>query len=52
MDNIGNLPAGWINALGILQIDVVINIYLSAYLIRAIMWGMDRSSGTKTTLKL
>ncbi len=45
--NIGALPASWLQLLGVLQVDVAINILFSAYIARAVMWGMNKS-GTKS----
>ena len=38
-------PAAWLQVLGLLQIDVCINIVFSAYIARAVLWGMNGSGG-------
>lgn len=48
--NLTMVPAEWIQVMGLLQIDVYINIIFSAYVVRAIMWGMN-STGGKTSLR-
>jgi hypothetical protein len=48
-------PAAWLQVLGILQIDVAINILFSCYIARAVLWGMDKSgskSGVRWTGKV
>lgn len=45
-----NVPPEWVQVLGLLQIDVLINIYFSAYIARAVLWGMS-SSGSKTSIR-
>lgn len=47
--NLGAVPAAWLQIAGILQIDVAINILFSAYVARAVLWGMNKS-GSKSTL--
>lgn len=44
------VPADWLQVLGLLKVDVCINILFSVYVARAIMWGLDRS-GSKTSIK-
>lgn len=41
----GGVPAQWLQVLGLLQVDVCINILFSAYIARAVLWGMDKSGG-------
>lgn len=48
--NLGSIPAEWLEVLGMLQIDVCINILISAYIIRAVLWGMNKS-GTKSVFR-
>lgn len=48
MDQFGNIPASWVQILGMLQIDVCLNILFSAYLIRAVLWGMNKSGSKKS----
>ncbi|MBR7206852.1 DUF2523 domain-containing protein, partial [Pseudomonas aeruginosa] len=43
--NLGGVPAQWLQVLGLLQVDVCINILFSAYIARAVLWGMDKSGG-------
>ncbi|MBR7206809.1 DUF2523 domain-containing protein, partial [Pseudomonas aeruginosa] len=38
--NLGGVPAQWLQVLGLLQVDVCINILFSAYIARAVLWGM------------
>jgi hypothetical protein len=45
--NLGAVPASWLQVLGLLQIDVAINILFSCYVARAVIWGMNQS-GSKT----
>lgn len=44
-DRLGSLPTEWLQILGLLQIDVYINILFSAYIARAVLWGMNASGG-------
>lgn len=48
--SLGALPIEWINVLGLLKIDVCLNIIFSAYLARMVLSGMN-SSGNKTSFK-
>ncbi|WP_121310957.1 DUF2523 domain-containing protein [Pseudomonas aeruginosa] len=43
--NLGGVPAQWLQVLGLLQVDVCINILFSAYIARAVLWGMDKTGG-------
>lgn len=38
-------PAAWLQVLGLLQVDVCVNILFSAYIARAVLWGMNSSGG-------
>jgi len=44
-ERLGSLPTEWLQILGLLQIDVYINILFSAYIARAVLWGMNASGG-------
>lgn len=50
--NMASLPMEWINLLGLLKVDVCINIIFSAYVARAMLWGMDKTSGSKSSIKI
>ena len=45
-----SLPVEWVNLIGLLKLDVCLNIYFSAYIARAVLWGMDRSTGSKSSI--
>lgn len=45
--SLGGVPASWLQLLGVLQIDVAINILFSAYVARAVLWGMNKN-GSKS----
>lgn len=45
-----SIDPGWLQIAGLLQIDVCISIYFSAYVARAVMWGMNKG-GTKTSIR-
>lgn len=47
---IGSMPAQYLAVLGMLKIDVCLNILFSAYVARAILGGMN-GQGSKTTMK-
>lgn len=49
--NLTMIPTEWLQMLGLLKVDVIINILFSAYIARAILWGMN-SSGGKTAIKM
>lgn len=49
-DKAGTLPPEWLNLLGILQIDVFFNLLFSAYIVRGVLWGMNKS-GSKTVFR-
>lgn len=48
--NIGSVPAAWLQVLGLLQVDVCINILFSAYVARAVLWGMGKD-GSKSGMR-
>lgn len=48
--NLLAIPAEWLQMLGLLKVDVCINILFSAYIALAVLSGMN-SSGTKTKMK-
>lgn len=48
--SLGSTSAEWLQLLGVLQIDVFINILFSAYVARAVLWGMNKS-GSKTSMR-
>lgn len=43
--NLGGVPSEWLQVLGLLQVDVALNILFSAYVARAVLWGMNKSGG-------
>ena len=44
----GSLPPSWMQIIGMLQLDVFFNIIFSAYFIRAVLWGMNKSGSKKS----
>ena len=48
--SLGSTPASWLQVLGLLQLDVVLNILFSAYIARAVLWGMSRD-GSKSSVR-
>lgn len=48
--SLGAVPAAWLQVLGMLQLDVCLNILFSAYLARAVLWGMNKS-GNKSSIR-
>lgn len=48
--SLGSVPANWLAVLGMLKVDVCLNIIFSALIARAILGGMG-SSGNKSTFK-
>lgn len=48
--SLGAVPAAWLQLLGVLQVDVAINILFSAYIARALLWGMNKS-GSKSSIR-
>ena len=48
--SLGSLPSAWLQLLGVLQIDVYFNILFSAYIARAVLWGMNKS-GSKSSMR-
>lgn len=47
---LGSVPSSWLQILGLLQLDVCLSIYFSAYIARAVLTGMN-SSGEKNTVR-
>lgn len=47
---LGSVPSSWLQVLGLLQLDVCLSIYFSAYIARAVLTGMN-SSGEKNTVR-
>lgn len=50
MSHLTSLDPGWVQIAGLLQLDVCISIYFSAYVARAVMWGMNKA-GSKTSIR-
>ena len=48
--NLGGIPGEWLQVLGLLQVDVALNILFSAYVARAVLWGMNKS-GNKSSIR-
>lgn len=48
--HIASLPADWVSLIGLMKLDVCFNIYFSAYVARAIIWGMNQS-GSKSSIR-
>lgn len=48
--NLGGIPGEWLQVLGLLQVDVALNILFSAYVARAVLWGMNKS-GEKSSIR-
>lgn len=48
MSRLGAIDSGWLQIAGLLQIDVCINILFSAYVARAILWGMGKTGEKKS----
>ena len=48
MSKLGAVDSGWLQIAGLLQIDVCINILFSAYIARAILWGMSKTGEKKS----
>jgi hypothetical protein len=48
--NLGAMPSAWLQILGMLQIDVCLNILFSAYVARAVVWGMSKT-GSKSSIR-
>lgn len=44
-DQVLSLPTEWVQLFGLLKVDVCINLMFSAYVARAVLWGMNRSGG-------
>jgi hypothetical protein len=49
--SLGGLPGDWMSVLGMLKVDVCLNIMFSAYLARAVLAGIDKA-GNKTSFKM
>lgn len=45
------MPTEWLQMIGLLKLDVCINILFSAYIARAVLWGMDKATGTKSAIR-
>lgn len=45
------LPGEWLQLIGLLKLDVCFNILFSAYIARAVLWGMDKATGTKSSIR-
>lgn len=46
-----SLPSDWIQLIGLLKLDVCFNIMFSAYIARAVVWGMNTASGSKSAIR-
>ncbi len=46
-----SMPAEWVQLIGLLKLDVCINILFSAYIARAVLWGMDKATGSKSAIR-
>lgn len=46
--NLGAVPAQWVNVLGLLKVDVCINIIFSALIARLTLSGLDKSGSQKS----
>lgn len=47
-----SLPANIIMMCGLLKLDVCLNIYFSCYVARAVIWGMNQASGSRTGVRM
>lgn len=47
-----SLPANVIMMCGLLKLDVCLNIYFSCYVARAIVWGLNQASDTRSTMRI
>lgn len=47
---LASVPVEWIQMMGLLKVDVCLNILFSSYIARAVLSGMD-GSGSKTSVK-
>lgn len=45
-----SLPSEWVQLIGLMKLDVCFNILFSAYVARAIIWGMNQS-GSKSSIR-
>lgn len=50
-DQLATLPANLIYMCGLLKLDVCLNIYFSCFIARAIIWGLNQASDTRTGIK-
>lgn len=48
--SLGAVPGEWMQVLGLLRVDIAINILFSAYIARAVLWGMN-GSGSKSSVR-
>lgn len=46
-----SLPGEWVQMIGLLKLDVCFNILFSAYVARAVLWGMNQSTGSKSSIR-
>ncbi len=46
-----SLPSEWLQLIGLVKLDVCINILFSAYIARAVLWGMDKATGSKSSIR-
>ena len=46
-----SLPAEWIQLIGLMKLDVCFNILFSAYIARAVIWGMNQSNGSRSSIR-
>ncbi|MFG3696291.1 DUF2523 domain-containing protein [Stutzerimonas stutzeri] len=46
-----SVPSEWIALIGLFKLDVCFNMLFSAYVARAVLWGMDRASGSKSVIR-
>ena len=44
---LGSVPADWLGVLGLLKVDVCLNILFSAYIARAILAGVNKAGDRK-----
>lgn len=48
MSKLTSISPAWLEIAGLLQIDVCINILFSAYIARAMLWGINKSGSKKS----
>jgi hypothetical protein len=46
-----SLPSEWVQMIGLLKLDVCFNILFSAYVARAVLWGMNQATGSKSGVR-